>query len=237
MVWNICFEPSQTFALQVSELSERQSVGSFEISSSSEDDLEEDEQDQEYTIYSVLPNRQLEVVSKLPAKSKTSCYPPPGPRGLEDANVRSKGPPGRTQSQTGGKVAITSAPQSCTVHEGKILTLTCIVAGPKYTGIKGNICFSFKILSRRLLVPRLDQTLPLRPPLVVQTRHLAPPRHLRHRLQRRRGVQCVRLQQQGGGVEQVLGDREGHQESRAPSRDGEASSNWFCKLMLMFVKR
>merc|ERR1719234_2274125 len=50
----------------VSELSERQSVGSFEISSSSEDDfeeedgeegLEEDERDQEYTIYSVLPNR------------------------------------------------------------------------------------------------------------------------------------------------------------------------------------
>ena len=132
MVWKICFEPSQTFALQVSELSERQSVGSFEISSSSEED---DEQDQEYTIYSVLPNRQLEVVSKLPAKSKTSSYRPPGPRGLEDANVRSKGPPGKTQSQTGGEVVIKSAPQSCTVHEGKILTLTCIVAGPKYTGI------------------------------------------------------------------------------------------------------
>ena len=144
MVWKICFEPSQTFALQVSELSERQSVGSFEISSSSEDDLEEDdEQDQEYTIYSVLPNRQLEVVSKLPAKSKTSSYRPPGPRGLEDANVRSKGPPGKTQSQTGGEVSIKSAPQSCTVHEGKILTLTCIVAGPKYTGIEGNTSLLF----------------------------------------------------------------------------------------------
>ena len=143
MVWKTCFEPSQTFALQVSELSERQSVGSFEISSSSEDDLEEDdEQDQEYTIYSVLPNRQLEVVSKLPAKSKTSSYRPPGPRGLEDANVRSKGPPGMIQSQTGAEVSIKSAPQSCTVHEGKILTLTCIVAGPKYTGIEGNI-FAF----------------------------------------------------------------------------------------------
>ena len=143
MVWKTCLEPSQTFALQVSELSERQSVGSFEISSSSEDDLEEDEQDQEYTIYSVLPNRQLEVVSKLPAKSKTSSYRPPGPRGLEDANVRSKGPPGRTQSQTGAEVSIKSAPQSCTVHEGKILTLTCIVAGPKYTGIEGNIYLLF----------------------------------------------------------------------------------------------
>ena len=109
---------------QVSELSERQSVGSFEISSSSEDDFEdvdgteeEDERDQEYTIYSVLPNRQLEVVNKLPAKSQ---------------NLRPKKTSAERRSV--GSVSITSAPQSCSVHEGKILTLTCEVAGPKYTG-------------------------------------------------------------------------------------------------------
>ena len=109
---------------QVSELSERQSVGSFEISSSSEDDFEdgdgteeEDERDQEYTIYSVLPNRQLEVVNKLPAKSQ---------------NLRPKKTSDERRSV--GSVSITSAPQSCSVHEGKILTLTCEVAGPKYTG-------------------------------------------------------------------------------------------------------
>ena len=109
---------------QVSELSERQSVGSFEISSSSEDDFEdgdgteeEDERDQEYTIYSVLPNRQLEVVNKLPAKSQ---------------NLRPKKTSAERRSVC--SVSITSAPQSCSVHEGKILTLTCEVAGPKYTG-------------------------------------------------------------------------------------------------------
>merc|ERR1719180_535446 len=77
----------------VSELSERQSVGSFEISSSSEDDfeedgeegLEEDERDQEYTIYSVLPNRQLEVVNKLAAKSHQSSN---RSEGLEGFNMR-----------------------------------------------------------------------------------------------------------------------------------------------------
>ena len=119
---------------QVSELSERQSVGSFEISSSSEDDfeeegLEEEERDQEYTIYSVLPNRQLEVVTKLEEKSQPSSK---RSGGLEGLNVRSKtkGDEGRS----GGGVRITSVPQSSTVHEGKILNLTCTVDGPKYTG-------------------------------------------------------------------------------------------------------
>ena len=55
------FRALTTFALQVSELSERQSVGSFEISSSSEDDLEEDEQDQEYQD-SVLLSTNKEVL-------------------------------------------------------------------------------------------------------------------------------------------------------------------------------
>ena len=117
---------------QVSELSERQSVGSFEISSSSEDDFEEegeDERDQEYTIYSVLPNRQLEVVNKLAAKSEPSSN---RSGGLEGLNMRPALVEGRTG---GGEVVITSGPQSCTVHEGKILNLTCTVAGPKYTGI------------------------------------------------------------------------------------------------------
>ena len=120
---------------QVSELSERQSVGSFEISSSSEDDfedgdgLEDDERDQEYTIYSVLPNRQLEVVNKLDKKSQPSST---RPGGLEGLNVRPK-KRGEVSEGKGG-VAITSVPQSCTVHEGKILNLSCTVVGPKYTG-------------------------------------------------------------------------------------------------------
>ena len=33
------------------------------------------------------------------------------------------------------EVVITSGPQSCTVHEGKILNLTCTVSGPKYTDV------------------------------------------------------------------------------------------------------
>ena len=122
-----------SFLLQVSELSERQSVGSFEISSSSEDDFEEecdDERDQEYTIYSVLPKRhQLEVVNKLDAKSQSSS----STGGLvEGLNMRPK-KRGEVSEGKGG-VAITSVPQSCTVHEGKILNLSCTVVGPKYTG-------------------------------------------------------------------------------------------------------
>ena len=91
----LSLESFLTFVFQVSELSERQSVGSFEISSSSEDDfeeeeeegIEEDERDQEYTIYSVLPNRQLEVVNKLAAKSQPSSN---RSGGLEGLNVRAK---------------------------------------------------------------------------------------------------------------------------------------------------
>ena len=175
MVWKTCFEPSQTFALQVSELSERQSVGSFEISSSSEDDFEdgdgteeEDERDQEYTIYSVLPNRQLEVVNKLPAKSQ---------------NLRPKKTSAERRSV--GSVSITSAPQSCSVHEGKILTLTCEVAGPKYTGgraTSGWIALFFLSNSsfRCLLVSRVHETGTVPPPLALPERSLAPPGHLRH---------------------------------------------------------
>ena len=92
--------------------------------------MEDDERDQEYTIYSVLPNRQLEVVNKLAAKSQFSSN---RPLGLDGLNVRPDLVEGRSG---GGKVAITSGPQSCTVHEGKILNLTCTVAGPKYTGIQ-----------------------------------------------------------------------------------------------------
>ena len=119
---------------QVSELSERQSVGSFEISSSSEDDfeeegLEEEERDQEYTIYSVLPHRQLEVVTKLEEKSQPSSKR----SGCLNVRPKTRGDEGRSS----GGVRITSVPQSSTVHEGKILNLTCTVDGPKYTGITG----------------------------------------------------------------------------------------------------
>ena len=91
----------------------------------------EDERDQEYTIYSVLPNRQLEVVNKLEAKSQPSST---RPGGLEGLNARAKKRGDVCEGRPVGGVAITSVPQSCTVHEGKILNLTCTVDGPKYTG-------------------------------------------------------------------------------------------------------
>ena len=102
---------------QVSELSERQSVGSFDISSSSDEEMEreeeeEEERDQEYTIYSVLPNRRqsqslLEAEQLL--QSQTEPQSPSMPKKLQDSlstaqpdhSLATKQPNSQEQSQLG----------------------------------------------------------------------------------------------------------------------------------------
>ena len=103
----------------VSELSERISVASFDIScSSSSEDAEEgvmedaiekkkvdqEYQDQEYTIYEQLP-------------------------------VRRHGPT-VTKNAEHGNLKWISCPHDLTTHEGKILTLVCRVAGDKPVGMR-----------------------------------------------------------------------------------------------------
>ena len=102
----------------VSELSERISVASFDISCSSSEDAEEgvmeeviqkekvdqEYQDQEYTIYEQLPvRRQAPTVT----------------RNAEHGNLK-----------------WISCPHDLTTHEGKILTLVCRVAGDRPVGMR-----------------------------------------------------------------------------------------------------
>lgn len=107
----------------VSELSERMSVASFDVSCSSSEDAEEpaievekddqEYQDQEYTIYEQLPVRR---------------QGPTVTRNAEHANLK-----------------WILCPHDLTTHEGKILTLTCQVSGDKSIGMRQCV-FLFSLL-------------------------------------------------------------------------------------------
>ena len=104
----------------VSELSERISVASFDISCSSSEDAEErvmeveeviekekvdqEYQDQEYTIYEQLPVRR-----QAPTVTRNAGH---------------------------GNLKWISCPHDLTTHEGKILTLVCRVAGDRPVGMR-----------------------------------------------------------------------------------------------------
>jgi len=120
----------------VSELSERQSVASFELSASDSDEemlnddctgqrkvSDECEKDQEYTIYDLLPVRRSTISSPgsavKPSITTTSLQ-------KMDSFVTIVNP-----GQTKGDLELTSCPENLTTHEGKIVTLMCTVRGSK----------------------------------------------------------------------------------------------------------
>ena len=123
----------------VSELSERQSVASFELSASDNDEemrnddcigqkkvSDECEKDQEYTIYDLLPVRRSHISSPstpvMPSVTTTSLQ-------KMDSFVTIVSP-----SHTTGDLVLTDCPQNLTTHEGKITTFMCTVKGSKPLG-------------------------------------------------------------------------------------------------------
>ena len=145
----------------VSELSEHQSVASFELSySESEEEVynddcagqkkvpDESEKDQEYTIYDLLPIRRCQISSPSatvnPSVTTTTS--------LKNNFVKIANHGGSK-----GDLVLVDCPQNLTTHEGKIITLMCTVRGSKPLGsfIASAYIISQHATFRCCMVPRI----------------------------------------------------------------------------------
>ena len=121
----------------VSELSEQQSVVSFDVSSSDSDDevnngehanqksvCDESEKDQEYTIYDMIPIQRCQLASPI---ITTAISSPEKSSSFINLNQLD-----RTISK--GDLELLNCPKDLVTHEGKIVTLEITVRGSKPLG-------------------------------------------------------------------------------------------------------
>ena len=121
----------------VSELSEQQSVVSFDVSSSDSDNevnngehanqkslCDENEKDQEYTIYDMIPIQRCQ----LPSPIITTAISSP----KKSSNFINLNQLDRTSTK--GDLEILNCPKDLVTHEGKIVTLEITVRGSKPLG-------------------------------------------------------------------------------------------------------
>ena len=130
----------------VSELSEQQSVASFELSTSESDEevhnddwtgqkkvCDESEKDQEYTIYDLVPIQRCQISSPRttvnPSVTTTNSL-------QKMSSFVKLASPSHSQT-TRGDLVLVNCPENLTTHEGKIVTLTCTVRGSKPLGTFG----------------------------------------------------------------------------------------------------
>jgi len=128
----------------VSELSEQQSVVSFDVSSSDSDDevnngehakkkslCEESEKDKEYTIYDMVPIQRCQLASPIITTEVSS--PEKSSRFINLNQLH------RTSSK--GDLELLNCPNDIVTHEGKIVTLEITVKGSKPLGILSFILY------------------------------------------------------------------------------------------------